>query len=120
VSLDYFLSDEKNLHVEAGGIVSNRELQHTVEATAASIADGRGLILLPSIKGENTFLERDAFPPCIRVPGVCCGQGFNSSSIAPGMGVFSGGSIRSRSALFASSGMRSISVEQWAGFIPIF
>jgi osmotically-inducible protein OsmY/sporulation protein YlmC with PRC-barrel domain len=51
--------------VEVGGTVPTRELQHTAEATAASVTDVRGVILLPNIKGENTFQVRDPVQPGI-------------------------------------------------------
>jgi osmotically-inducible protein OsmY len=53
--------------VELGGIVPNREIQHTAEETAASVAAVRGVILLPTIKGENPSLVRDAVQPRISV-----------------------------------------------------
>ena len=51
--------------VEVGGLVPTLDLQTIVEATAASVAAVRGVILLPSIQGENTFKLRDALQPCI-------------------------------------------------------
>lgn len=53
--------------IELGGSVPNREIQLLAEATAASVPEVRGVILLPDIAGEPGALERVAVQPRIGV-----------------------------------------------------
>ncbi len=53
--------------IELGGIVPNRDIQLLAEATAASVPEVRGVILLPDIEGEPNVLERVVLQPRIGV-----------------------------------------------------